>query len=86
MLREGNLNFIIDAAGDIQDLIKNGYDMTNIERKTLFKLKLYVVFKNDQVGKELSLIFDKRIGKMKKSGELKKLYDYYIKNNLIRNN
>lgn len=76
----GKLDFYIDARADITDFFKahaNEYKEDDFIRQTLFELKLFVVFKNDEKGKKLASIFDKNMDKIVKNGEFRKLYDKY---------
>ncbi len=81
VLSGGRIEFYIDAESDIKDQINAGkIDLTLFEMKELFKLKLYVVFINNDRGKELSEIFDRGMERLKNSGKLKKMFDEYIIN------
>ncbi|MBF0203667.1 MAG: transporter substrate-binding domain-containing protein [Desulfamplus sp.] len=74
----GKLDFYIDAQSDITDFFKKNaviYQEKDFIRQTLLELKLFIVFTNDDKGRELASIFDRRMIELLKNGQLRKLYD-----------
>ncbi|MBV1920109.1 MAG: transporter substrate-binding domain-containing protein [Pseudomonadales bacterium] len=76
LLAEGKLDFVIEAAYDLKKELEKGYvDAKDFELHKVKKVNMYVVFSDDELGKELRGIFDRQFKKLVDSGEAKKLFD-----------
>lgn len=79
ILKNGRIDFYLDAAGDLEDFfkrhqaLKQDYDIWFLKN-----LKLYIVFTKDERGRRLATIFDKRFDALLKTGKINDLYNYYI--------
>ncbi len=83
LLSKNRIDFFMDALSDLSAFLKNNsnYKSVNYARKTIFNLKLYVVFTDNDKGKKLAEIFDKRFSILLKKGEIRKMYDKYKASN-----
>jgi len=79
MLNKGQIDYFIDAKADITDFFNASpiYKAADYETKTVLELNLYIVFTEDEKGKKLAEMFDRRFALLLRQGEIKKLYDKY---------
>lgn len=79
LLSKNQIDFYLDALSDLSHFLdKNpSYNPVDYTRKTVLELKLYVVFSDNDKGKKLAEIFDKRFSELLEQGKIKKIYDKY---------
>jgi polar amino acid transport system substrate-binding protein len=83
MLDNNRIDYFMDAYADIMDMVeKKTLDPAKYDVKIVKKLNLYLVFANDEKGKQLRGIFDENIQKIVASGEMGKICKKWAHKNL----
>ncbi len=78
MLKVGRFDFFLDHAGELYDTIKRiGFKTSDYQSNIVLEENVYMAFANNHKGKKLSEIYDKEFERLKKSGELKAIFDQY---------
>jgi len=76
LLDEGKIDFFVDAEADLNTALNKGYvDKQNFTIDTLKELNLYLVFSDNERGHFFRELYDRRMGEMIHSGELKALFE-----------
>lgn len=76
LLEKGQLDFFLEAREELKNEFKKGYfDTTEYEFNTLMHLNVYLTFAENERGRQLQKIFDRRFAKLLASGEIKTLFD-----------
>jgi polar amino acid transport system substrate-binding protein len=83
MLDNNRIDYFMDAYADIMDMVaKKTLDPVKYEVKIVKKLNLYLVFANNEKGKQLLGTFDENIQKIVASGEMSKICKQWAHKNL----
>lgn len=83
LLDNNRIDYFMDAYADIMDMVgKRTLDPTKHEVKILKKLNLYLVFTNNEKGKQLLGTFDENIQRIVASGEMGKICKKWAHKNL----
>lgn len=83
MLDNKRIYYFMDAYADIMDMVeKKALDPARYEVKIVKKLDLYLVFANNEKGKQLLGTFDENIQKIVASGEMGKICKKWAHKNL----
>lgn len=76
LLNDEKVDFFVDALMDIQEELKKAYVPKNTFKvESVKQLKLYVVFSDNDRGKYLKSMFDRRFRILLSEGEVKRIYD-----------
>jgi len=76
LLTDDKVEFFVDAQMDIQEELKKPYVPKNtFQLETVKQLKLYLVFCDNDRGKYLRDMFDRRFDILMAEGEIKRIYD-----------
>lgn len=79
VLDKGRIDYLMDAKADLADHFKAGKaDPEKYTTRAVLELKLFTVFADNEKGQKLAEIFDRRFAELLKSGEIMKLYNHYI--------
>lgn len=82
LLNNNRIDFFMDPMGDLKDfLYDNPKFIADYKQQKILELKLYIVFSNNDKGKKLAEIFDRRFSMLQKNRAIKKLYDKYKASN-----
>ena len=75
-LDRDQIDFFMDTRNDMESVLNKGIiDVTRYTVETVLELERYLVFANNNKGKELKKIFDFRFPYLVKNGEIERLYD-----------
>jgi polar amino acid transport system substrate-binding protein len=75
-LDRDQIDFFMDTRNDVESVLNKGIiDVTRCTVETVLELERYLVFANNDRGKELKKIFDFRFPYLVKTGEIERLYD-----------
>jgi polar amino acid transport system substrate-binding protein len=75
-LDRDQIDFFMDTRNDVESVLNKGIiDVTRYTIETVLELERYLVFANNNKGKELKKIFDFRFPYLVKTGEIERLYD-----------
>lgn len=78
LLRTGRINFWLDAAYEIENLLKSRgdeIDRSRYVRRNIMNQKLYMAFADNRRGRYLRDIWDRRLPRLLESGRLAVIYD-----------
>ncbi len=75
MLAHDRADFYIDALMEIQDVLAKADDPKQFKLSPLINLPLYLGFANNENGRTLRALFDRRMEVLVKSGELKPIFE-----------
>ena len=82
LLNNNRIDFFMDPMGDLKDfLYANPKFIADYKQQKILELNLYIVFSNNDKGKKLAEIFDRRFSMLQKNRDIKKLYDKYKASN-----
>jgi len=74
-LDKDQIDFFMDTRNDVESVLNKGIiDVTRYTVETVLELERYLVFANNEKGKELKKIFDYRFPHLVKTGEIEKLF------------
>ena len=74
-LDKDQLDFFMDTRNDVESVLNKGIiDVTRYTVETVLELERFLVFANNEKGKELKRIFDDRFPHLVQSGEIEKLF------------
>ena len=74
-LDKDQIDFFMDTRNDVESVLNKGIiDVTRYTVETVLELERYLVFANNQKGREFKKIFDYRFPHLVKSGEIEKLF------------
>lgn len=74
MLDLGHVDFYIDARTEVDDVLHSAADPSRYRITPLTRLPLYLGFADTERGRRLAGIFDRRMGALVASGELRPLF------------
>jgi len=74
-LDKDQLDFFMDTRNDVESVLNKGIiDVTRYTVETVLELERFLVFADNEKGKELKRIFDDRFPHLVQSGEIEKLF------------
>ena len=75
LLDKDQLDFFMDTRNDVESVLNKGIiDVSRYTVESVLALERYLVFANNNKGKQLKRIYDFRFPYLVKSGEIEKLY------------
>ena len=75
LLKIGRVDFYLDSAVDaISTAQENGVDLSAYQFETMWFRNVYVPFTKNAKSRQLMAIFDRRMAELRRTGELKSLY------------
>lgn len=74
MLERGHADFFIDALTEVQDVLGQAEDPTRYRITDLTRLPLYLGFADNAQGRALAEVYDRRLERLVRSGELRPLF------------
>lgn len=77
MLQHARADFYIDALTEVTEVLKQADDPSQFRLTHLAELPLYVGFADNERGRGLRAIFDRRMEALVKSGDLKPIFDHW---------
>lgn len=77
MLQHGRADFYIDAFTEAQEVLNQAQDPSIFRLTHLTQLPLYVGFADNEHGRGLRAVFDRRMDSLVKSGELKSIFQHW---------
>ncbi|WP_426235018.1 substrate-binding periplasmic protein [Pseudomonas sp. TWP3-2] len=75
MLKQGRADYYIDALTEIEVVLKNALDPSQFRYSHLAELPLYLGFADTPQARALMSLYDQRMEQLKKSGELKPIFE-----------
>lgn len=77
MLQYGRADFYIDALTEAREVLSQAQDPATFRLTHLTQLPLYVGFADNERGRDLRAVFDRRMDALVKSGELKPIFQHW---------
>lgn len=77
MLQYGRADFYIDALTEAREVLSQAQDPATFRLTHLTQLPLYVGFVDNERGRDLRAVFDRRMDALVKSGELKPIFQHW---------
>lgn len=77
MLQHNRVDFYIDALTEVDYVLGQASDPALFRRTHLVELPLYLAFGNNERGKALRAVFDRRMETLARNGELKPIFDHW---------
>ncbi|SDZ64651.1 ABC transporter substrate-binding protein [Pseudomonas sp. NFIX28] len=74
MLQQGRADFYIDALTEVEFVLAQAEDRTQFRRTHLAELPLFLAFANNERGRVLCALFDRRMDELVKDGRLRPIF------------
>jgi ABC-type amino acid transport substrate-binding protein len=74
MLQQGRADFYIDALTEVDVVLSQAGDRSQLRRSHLAELPLFLGFANNERGRVLCALFDRRMAELVKNGRLRPIF------------